>query len=671
MPPPAPIKCPAPDCATQYQTPDNLPTYELVTTHLQMHIATNHATAPAAPGLHVPQPGQLHPQTSKVDKRSRPEVTQDMSEHNFRFFESEWNLYKRATGIQGQTLVDELWSCMSSDLKKLAFDQGSIDSLNTEDLMMARIKSLAVAVLHTAIHTVHLHEAKQISDETTKAFAARVRGIASNCTLHKQCTCGLQVSFLEETVYHVVLAGLRDRELQEACTTQALLNNIKDISSLVDFCSAKESGQMSASATVGGIKSAYQAGKFRHHCDHPPPPPPATTQPTTHCHNCGGKKHGDGGRAAREKDCKAYSVECNKCGKKGHYSSQCKSKPKVAAAETEKDSTDGAVATNGAVTFGFYAIHAIPTSNRFEELTNLPQETPQTVASISPAYRKTVSMTSSDTSTTSPTSSPRRRNNKWSRRGQRKGSYTSPKPPPMTSVPPHLVETLRSNSMLAGISSTIPLCHMLYDSISGWREAPPMESPTLLVRLEVHMATYSALQLPTPMASNNKCPLPGKVRSVADSGAQMDILALHELENMRVLPSSLLPVRAQVTGASHGSSINIIGGILLSVKGINTRSRSSLQLFYVSDNVSRTYLSLSTLKALGVVSPDFPRIPMMEEEATVAATGPKQCTNDGVVAPGQTPCSCPARTLSPTAPATLPCAATPENVPQLKEFILD
>ena len=158
------------------------------------------------------------------------------------------------------------------------------------------------------------------------------------------------------------------------------------------------------------------------------------------------------------------------------------------------------------------------------------------------------------------------------------------------------------------------------------------------------MATYSALQLPTPMASNNKCPLPGKVRSVADSGAQMDILALHELENMRVLPSSLLPVRAQVTGASHGSSINIIGGILLSVKGINTRSRSSLQLFYVSDNVSRTYLSLSTLKALGVVSPDFPRIPMMEEEASVAASGPKQCTNDGVVAPGQTPCSCPART---------------------------
>ena len=55
-----------------------------------------------------------------------------MSEHEFRFFQSEWNLYKRATNIQGQTLVDELWSCMSETLKKLVFDQGDVDGLNTE-----------------------------------------------------------------------------------------------------------------------------------------------------------------------------------------------------------------------------------------------------------------------------------------------------------------------------------------------------------------------------------------------------------------------------------------------------------------------------------------------------------------------------------------------------------
>ena len=41
------------------------------------------------------------------------------------------------------------------------------------------------------------------------------------------------VSYLEETVYHVVLTGLRDRELQEACTTQALLGIITNISPAV------------------------------------------------------------------------------------------------------------------------------------------------------------------------------------------------------------------------------------------------------------------------------------------------------------------------------------------------------------------------------------------------------------------------------------------------------
>ena len=50
-----------------------------------------------------------------------------MTEHDFRFFESEWEFYKRATKITGQTLVNELWSCMSSELKKLAFDQGDTE----------------------------------------------------------------------------------------------------------------------------------------------------------------------------------------------------------------------------------------------------------------------------------------------------------------------------------------------------------------------------------------------------------------------------------------------------------------------------------------------------------------------------------------------------------------
>ena len=161
MPAPARVECSHPDC--EYLTPENLPTYDLITTHLQLHVNTVHA-APA-PGLAQDQVQQVP--SAKVDRRPRPEVSLDMTEHDFRFFESEWELYKRATKISGQTLVDELWSCMSPELKKLAFDQGDVQSLNTEKLMMGRIRSLSVAVLHAAVHTVHLHEAQQLSDEST------------------------------------------------------------------------------------------------------------------------------------------------------------------------------------------------------------------------------------------------------------------------------------------------------------------------------------------------------------------------------------------------------------------------------------------------------------------------------------------------------------------------
>ena len=85
--------------------------------------------------------------TTKVDKRPRPVIHEEMSEHDWRFFLSEWQDYTRATGVTGQYLLDELWSCMSADLRRLAFNQGSKEDLDTETKMMERIKGLAVSVL--------------------------------------------------------------------------------------------------------------------------------------------------------------------------------------------------------------------------------------------------------------------------------------------------------------------------------------------------------------------------------------------------------------------------------------------------------------------------------------------------------------------------------------------
>ena len=109
----------------------------------------------------------------------------NMTEHEFKFFSNEWRLYKWATNIVGQTLVDELYSTISPDLCKLVYDQGDIDDLNTEELMTERIKSLAVSMLHIAVQTGSLHEAQQFPEESVKTFAARVRGITPNCDYRK------------------------------------------------------------------------------------------------------------------------------------------------------------------------------------------------------------------------------------------------------------------------------------------------------------------------------------------------------------------------------------------------------------------------------------------------------------------------------------------------------
>ena len=95
-----------------------------------------------------------------------------MTEHEFSFFTNQWARYKRATNITGQLLIDELWATMSPDLQQLAFDQGGVDSLITEALMMERIRSLSVTVQHKAVHTVQLHSARQqpqesVCDETS------------------------------------------------------------------------------------------------------------------------------------------------------------------------------------------------------------------------------------------------------------------------------------------------------------------------------------------------------------------------------------------------------------------------------------------------------------------------------------------------------------------------
>ena len=584
-PPIEPLTCSATGCG--YSTPEGVPDFGAQLTCLSLHTQQAHP-APAPAGVDAGSAGRP---TCKVDKRARPTVSSEMSEHDWRFFLSEWDDYKRATGISGQNMLDELWSCMVPDLKRLAFDQGGKEFLNTEVLMLARLKLLAVSVLHAAVHTVSLHEAHQLPEESTKAFAARVRGIAANCHLSKDCTCGIKVSFLEETVYHVVMAGLRDREMQERCLSAAILKTITDINSLVEFCSAEESGRMSHTSTVGGVRaSTYKKGKQAKLGQQ------QQRTPTSRCDYCGGAPHSATSKEAREKECRAWGKECHTCHKAGHLAPVCKSKSKpsgkVANMEESKEG-DGNVEAfafcyleaetsvsptrrkrqQRGPTAGYQGSHS--TSNRYPAV---PQQAPTL-----PLKGHTV--------------------------------YPAKPPSPFQSSPPRSEDTLLAALSSASSTKSLslpPLCHMEYveceDGSWAFKETGPLASPQLPVSLSLHSPSYKSLKLPPPLSRSHSDPIPAVGLAVTDSGAQMDVASVATIQAMGLDTSSLMPVRARVFGPSRGAEIKMKGGILLKVASPNGEGPSTVRLFYVAENVNRTYLSLATLKALGIVEPDFPRI---------------------------------------------------------------
>ena len=114
MAPPPSQSCSVPGC--DYTTPENIPTWEMLTTHLNTHTQAVHP----APAQHDPAPAA---KASKTAKKNRPSITNQMSEETWRFFLDEWNRYKRQTGIKDQELLDELWSCMTDELRQLAFSE--------------------------------------------------------------------------------------------------------------------------------------------------------------------------------------------------------------------------------------------------------------------------------------------------------------------------------------------------------------------------------------------------------------------------------------------------------------------------------------------------------------------------------------------------------------------
>ena len=141
----------------------------------------------------------------------------------------------------------------------------------------------------------------------------------------------------------MVISRIRDQEMKDRVLTQAMLGSIKDLSTLVDYCTAEESSRLTAPSTVGRMRESHfkrQKGQ-RLREEHQPP---------KQKEKCGHR----GSVESREKSCRAYKLTCSKCQKKCHLANVCRSAKTQQNALIEEDATSPEEATNGA--FGFLTV---------------------------------------------------------------------------------------------------------------------------------------------------------------------------------------------------------------------------------------------------------------------------------------------------------------------------
>ena len=184
MAPPASTQCSRGEC--QYSTPEGIPTWELLTQHMNNHTQAVHPT-PVVSRPEAQAQGQAKPRTEKVP---RPQIKLGVSQDEFSYFQDEWTSYKRSCGITDETETrDQLRAACNEELRRNLFNcLGSKLKTLTEQQMMEEIQKLAVLAQNNLVKLVQLLALCQDREEPIRAFFARLKASASACELSVQCT---------------------------------------------------------------------------------------------------------------------------------------------------------------------------------------------------------------------------------------------------------------------------------------------------------------------------------------------------------------------------------------------------------------------------------------------------------------------------------------------------
>ena len=546
--------------------------------------------------------------TTKLERLPRPVFSLNMTEANWQFKVIEWRSYIGQTAATPENKLLQLRAACDEELRQRVYDSGNYSGLDTENKFLARMKELAVIKIHKSVHLMNLYRMVQDSDEAIRAFVARVTGTADMCGMTVKCpTEGCNT----------------DVSFRDEVVKQVVIHGMSNMDIKQRVLSRSGNGELETLTDLVNYISAEESALTETASLSTPSSSLSRIGQSTYksgksqpsqfpCKFCGETRHTPANTSEdRRQHCKAFGKTCSKCQKQHHFASVCLSgRPlQTSAVQGGNGGTIGSITRNN-----------LYDSETFE----YPDHSlhPTKVADLLP-----------------------------------------------------VVGVLRGQ----GPVTSLPLPHHVHDVVQGWYPSRAKDSPSLPISLSIDSHAYAALGLNMPRTSHRVTNRSRSDHGTADTGAQLTVMPARVIENLGIKTDTIFPVQSRLN-AAQDTPIMVEGGVLLIISATNPQTgvtKSTHQLCYISRHVNSTFLSLSACIDLGLVPSSFPEVGLCDNLPPTASiqslTAPSRpsCSNSGVPSSASDTCNCPRRELPPETPAVLPCAPTAENVPRLRQYILD
>ena len=153
----------------------------------------------------------------------------------------QWQAYISQGTVTPAQSLQQLQAACNPDLLQRVYDTGSYSSLTSTTLFIAAMEKLAVLKVHKAVHTMNMWKMSQQSDESIRAFAARITGTAELCGMNLECSnCQTKNSYRDQVVLQVLLHGMRDNLIRSKVMSRNTTGDLAGLHKTVDFIEAEE-----------------------------------------------------------------------------------------------------------------------------------------------------------------------------------------------------------------------------------------------------------------------------------------------------------------------------------------------------------------------------------------------------------------------------------------------